>query len=216
MDTVRISQLLAPFLAAPMAESQLVHISTYIDILLRWSRKLNLTAVREPEQIVTRHFGESIFAAQKLFAATDRGFAMRLVDVGSGAGFPGIPIKLYFPKLHVTLIESNQKKATFLREVIRAIGLTNTDVFIGRAEDFPPRSADVVTLRAVERFEHTVAVAVGIVRLERRLALLIGAAQVSRALALVPQFRWNEPLPIPQSLSRVLLIGTSGAEEPCQ
>jgi 16S rRNA (guanine527-N7)-methyltransferase len=216
MDTVRISQLLAPFLAAPLAEDQLVRILTYIDILLRWNRKLNLTAVRETEQIVPRHFGESIFAAQKLFAATDPACAMRLVDVGSGAGFPGIPIKLCFPELHVTLIESNNKKATFLREVVRAIALTNTDVFIGRAEDFPPRSTDVVTLRAVERFEHAVAVAAAIVRPRARLALLVGAAQVSRALALVPQFRWNEPLPIPQSSSRVLLIGTSGAEEPSE
>jgi 16S rRNA (guanine527-N7)-methyltransferase len=212
MDTARIAELLQPFLAVPLEQHVLERISTYIDILLRWNRKLNLTAVRGPEQIVTRHFGESLFAAQQLFAASARGPDVECADVGSGAGFPGIPIKLCCPELHLSLIESNQKKAVFLREVVRSLTLSNVDVFTGRAEDFPAHSAAVVTLRAVEHFEQVVPVAARLLLPRGRLALLIGERQFSRAAAL-PHFRWIPPIPIPQSSSRILLLGSHGAAE---
>jgi 16S rRNA (guanine527-N7)-methyltransferase len=214
MDSVRISALLDPFVARPLPEAQLKHISTYIDMLTRWNQKLNLTAVRAPEHIVTRHFGESLFAARNLFAAAPAhcgapllAAQARLIDVGSGAGFPGLPIKISFPELSVTLIESNHKKATFLREVIRALGLTSIDVFTGRAEDFPARAADVVTLRAVERFETVVPTAARLLREPGELVLLIGNSQVARATQLLPSLRWEPPLPVPVSSARALLIG---------
>src|SRR6202030_468854 len=75
----------------------------------------------------------------------------RLADLGSGAGFPGIPIKLWAPNITLTLIESNQKKATFLREVVRALTLTDINIQTARAEPLPPSTFDTVTLRAVER-----------------------------------------------------------------
>ena len=145
MDAARIAELLQPFLTAPaqLSAAQLNNISTYIDILLRWNARINLTAVRDPEQIVTRHFGESLFAARHLFPADDgRPTTDNCVDVGSGAGFPGLPLKLWAPAIHLTLVESNHKKATFLREVVRSLTLTNVNVFAGRAADFPaPREA---------------------------------------------------------------------------
>ncbi len=138
--------------SAVLSNAQLQNISMYIDILLRWNARINLTAVRQPEYIVTRHFGESLFAARHLFpdprvrtdtraagpqhARSQRPPAPRVLDIGSGAGFPGLPLKLWAPEIHLTLIESNHKKATFLREVIRALTLTDVDVFPGRAEDF--------------------------------------------------------------------------------
>lgn len=210
MDPARIAELLAPFLRTPLLPEQLKHISTYIDILLRWNQKLNLTSVRNPESIVTRHFGESIFAAQNLFAAfpgPPPSAGARSVDVGSGAGFPGLPIKICQPDLAVTLIESNHNKATFLREVIRALTLTNIDVFTGRAQTFPARSAALVTLRAVERFETVLPAAARLVRFPGRMGLLIGQSQVSVVAALLPHFSWSKPLPIPMSAARVLLIG---------
>jgi len=228
MDSARISELLQPFLAASatpqgwssaaahspkrtvlLSAEQLNNISTYIDLLLRWNARVNLTAIRQPEEIVTRHFGESLFAArhlvpsQQLEAPAASG---RLIDVGSGAGFPGLAIKIWAPDLHVTLIESNHKKATFLREVIRALTLTNIDVFPGRAEDFPT-PVNVVTLRAVERFELILPTALRLVAAEGRLTLLIGEAQVKHARELAPELQWSEPLPIPLSSNRVLLIG---------
>ncbi|HEY1464292.1 MAG TPA: 16S rRNA (guanine(527)-N(7))-methyltransferase RsmG, partial [Terriglobales bacterium] len=162
MDSTSIRELLLPFLQAgsaggpaTLSELQLRHISMYIDMLLRWNARINLTAVRSAKEIVTRHFGESLFAARLLFPAPNDQANMghRFVDFGSGPGFPGLPIKILVPAIHATLIESNQKKATFLKEVRRALTLTDVDVFSFRAEEFPAGQADTVTLRAVERFE---------------------------------------------------------------
>ena len=156
VETARIADLLQPFLATPagktavLSVAQLNSISTYIDLLLRWNARINLTSVRQPEAIVTRHFGESLFAAQHLFPKP--GQAISLIDIGSGAGFPGVPIKLWAPQIHLTLIESNHKKVAFLRQLARTLTLTDINVFPGRAETYAGPSAGVVTLRAVERF----------------------------------------------------------------
>jgi len=210
----------------------------YIDILLRWNARINLTAIRNEEEIVTRHFGESFFAARHLlpkpaFSRKDKtndsyqgtasspadsepqkgtralapeGGATRVADLGSGAGFPGIPIKLWAPNIALTLIESNHKKATFLREVARALTLTDIDIQNVRAETLPPSTFDAVTLRAVERFAETLPVAARLLAPGGRLALLIGDSQVDIARSALPTFAWDPP--IPQSQSRVLLTGT--------
>src|SRR5713226_4203714 len=213
--------------------SQLQYISTYIDILIRWNARINLTAVRQPEEIVTRHFGESLFAARHLFprppanipdtkmerefvsapqARPTPGAAIAdpnlptAIDIGSGAGFPGLPLKIWASEIRLSLIESNHKKVTFLREVIRSLTLTDVNVFSGRAGDFAtadfPRhhpSADVVTLRAVERFESALPVAAGLVTTGGRLALLIGQAQIPQAMKGAPTFDWQSPTLIPGS-----------------
>src|SRR5437899_11564442 len=130
---------------------------------------MNLTAIREPEQIVTRHFGESLFLARKLAeigflggsSVRDIGGSLPVVDVGSGAGFPGIPLKIAYPNITLTLIEAQQRKAVFLKEVLRALHL-DIEVKNVRAEDFvrtDPGLADLVTLRAVEKCEGIVPVA---------------------------------------------------------
>jgi 16S rRNA (guanine527-N7)-methyltransferase len=209
MNTTRIAELLQPFLGPDdgqrLTANDLLNISTYIDILTRWNAHINLTAIREPEEIVTRHFGESLFAARHLFPR--RSSAESLIDIGSGAGFPGLPIKIWALDLQVTLIESNHKKATFLRETARTLTLTNINVFPGRAEDYPTTPANVVTLRAVEHFEKTIPIATRLVAPGGRLALLISQAQLPRAHKLTPGFVWQAPLPIPMSSSRILAIG---------
>jgi 16S rRNA (guanine527-N7)-methyltransferase len=129
-----------------------------------------------------------------------------VADLGSGAGFPGIPIKLWAPNIALTLIESNHKKATFLREVARALTLTDIDIQNVRAETLPPSTFDAVTLRAVERFAETLPVAARLLAPGGRLALLIGDSQVDIARSALPTFAWDPP--IPQSQSRVLLTGT--------
>jgi 16S rRNA (guanine527-N7)-methyltransferase len=230
MDPARIEDLLAPFLSsrslrrapgseksggasrAPLSSLQLESISTYIDLLLHWNSRIGLTSVREPEEILTRHFGESLFAASHLFPLTggQPRTANGVIDVGSGAGFPGLPIKIWAPDVHLTLIESNQKKATFLREVIRALTLTNIDVFPARAEGFAS-TAGVVTLRAVERFEQILPIAARLVAPGGRLALLIGNSQLARACAVAAQFLWDLPIPTPRATNTVLLIGEAQA-----
>jgi len=258
MEPARIAELLQPYLAstqnhchsepgprpgeepAVLSPAQLQSISTYIDILQRWNARINLTAIRDPEQIVTRHFGESLFAARHLFprvssvspvpsvvkdfdVADDRrpflacpergeGTKNRLADLGSGAGFPGIPIKLWAPDISLTLIESNQKKATFLREIARALTLTDINIQTARAESLTNLTFDTVTLRAVERFQSILPIAANLVRPSGRLALLIGSAQASPAQAILPSLSWSRPEPIPNSESCILLVGCR--EEP--
>jgi len=205
IGTQEISELLLPFVGqTPLTDSLVSSIRTYIDLLLKWNAKLNLTAIRDPEQIVTRHFGESLFAAAQLFPGGDSNESV--IDVGSGAGFPGLPLKLWAPHLELTLIESNQRKATFLREVIRALNLKSSSVVASRAESSPLR-ADLVTLRAVERFEHILPVALALVRPGGRMGLLIGETQMGKVESLSPGIHWQTPVEIPLSKSRRLLIG---------
>jgi 16S rRNA (guanine527-N7)-methyltransferase len=204
--------------SAILSPAQLQDISTYIDILLRWNARINLTAIRDPEDIVTRHFGESLFAARHLFPAPSSVFSTphalkasdrcsTLVDIGSGAGFPGLPIKLWAPPIALTLIESNHKKAAFLREITRALTLTNVNVHNARAETLGANTFDVVTLRAVERFESILPTAAALVASSGRVALLIGASQQDQALASLARFTWSEAVPVPTSRARILLIG---------
>jgi len=243
MQPARIAELLQPFLnpchsepgrmpgeeSAVLSPAQLNHISTYIDILQRWNSRINLTAIRGEEEIVTRHFGESLFAAQHLFprpssassafsalkdfevdsaAARSPKPEARVADVGSGAGFPGIPIKLWAPEISLTLIESNHKKTIFLREVIRALTLTNINLFPARAEQLTATHTlfDVVTLRAVERFTEILPTAATLLAPGGRLALLISASQQGQAHSALPNLTWQFPIPIPQSTNRIFQL----------
>ena len=216
----RIAELLIPFIGQyeqPEASALFANISTYIDILVRWNSRINLTAIRDPEQIVTRHFGESLFLARNLFPGTaaigcPTGQCLAvtgpsaLADLGSGAGFPGLPIKLWAPSISVTLIESNHKKAAFLREITRFLTLMDVNIQNARAETLPPATFDVVTLRAVERFDAALPIAARLLNPQGRLALLIGTAQVAQARSVLPDNDFADPLPIPLSTSRVLLM----------
>jgi 16S rRNA (guanine527-N7)-methyltransferase len=210
MTSDRIRELLAPFLEGEtLSDQQVSFISEHLELLLKWNLRINLTAVTDPEQILTRHFGESLFAARML--ARDSAISGTLIDFGSGAGFPGIPIKIWAPRLKVTLIEARQKKATFLHEVSRTLGIAGLEIANQRAEAIGLR-ADVVTMRAVEKFDKSLPVAASLMKKDGRLALLIGAQQVPTASSLLPEFCWNDPIPIPQSSERVVLVGrTLGA-----
>src|SRR5271156_6004855 len=148
-----IRELLKPYLptAPPGLYTQL---SVYLDLLLKWNARTNLTAIRNPEEIVRRHFGESLFAAQHLDPN-----ATTLLDFGSGAGFPGLPIALLHPEVQVTLAESQNKKATFLREVVRTLNLP-IEIWASRAETMPqPQCFHTVTLRAVDNMAAALAAA---------------------------------------------------------
>jgi 16S rRNA (guanine527-N7)-methyltransferase len=214
METARIAELLAPFTGGETPAPRLLEaLQRYLDLLLRWNARVNLTAVRDPETIVTRHFGESLFAARILLRAGRRGeVAATLADVGSGAGFPGLPMKLFAPQLGLTLIEAHNKRAVFLREVVRSLGLDRAEVFCGRAEHWA-KTADLVTLRAVERFERALPVAAKLVAKNGRLGLLIGAGQVSIAQEVLgEQWRWSEPTVVPLSEARVVLAAERGGQ----
>jgi 16S rRNA (guanine527-N7)-methyltransferase len=201
MEAAALRDLLAPFVPpAELDDPLLVSIEVHLSLLTRWNQHMNLTAVRTPEAMVERHFGESLFAARQLCS---RDSQQELFDLGSGAGFPGLPIKYWAPHLQLTLIESHGKKATFLREVGRALNLTAFTVFNSRAETISQR-ASLVTLRAVERFDRTLPVAASLVAPGGRLALLIGESQREHALSLLPAGVSSTVL-LPSSQQRILL-----------
>ena len=219
MDATRISALLERFLDRELSPAQLDQISMYIDLLLRWNARINLTAVRDPESIVTRHFGESLFLARRLLSApdlsgpltTDHRPLPTVLDIGSGAGFPALPMKIWAPHMSLTMIESNHKKAAFLREVSRTLTLTDINVIAERAETLVDRlpPADLVTLRAVEKFETVVPLATRFLAPHGRLAFLIGTSQLKFLTALTPAISWLPPIPIPNSSSRVMAVSES-------
>jgi len=201
----RLTTLLQPYLGAEVTDNNALigQLSLYLDLLLRWNARTNLTAIREPEAIVTRHFGESLFAARILSPRLPNNAT--LMDFGSGAGFPGLPIQLYRPDLRVTLAESQNKKSTFLREAARTLGLT-TEVWAARAETMPAsRAFDCVTLRAVDKMDIAIADATSRVSPTGLMAILAGETPNNihpAPLALWPQ----ESHPLPESTNRNLQI----------
>jgi len=175
---------------------------SYLELILRWNARTNLTAVREPEGIIQRHFLESIACARMLPV----GIAT-LLDFGSGAGLPGIPIAICRPEIAVTLAESQGKKAAFLREAVRGLEL-NVAVFAGRAESLPTQF-DCVTLRAVDRMEQAVNAAAALVRIWGWLAPMTTTSNLSKLQSAVgPRFTWATPKPLPGSDERILALAT--------
>ena len=186
-----IAVRLAPYLSPP--PTLLPQLSLYLDLLLKWNERTNLTSIRSPEEIVQRHFGESLFAALHLSPETPT-----LLDFGSGAGFPGIPIALLRPDIRVALAESQNKKASFLREAVRTLGLA-CEVWPVRVEALPEAARfHTVTLRAVDNMEAAIAAAAP--RASHRLLLLAGQKQ-----SLPQGFKRDGLRPMPNSASTYVL-----------
>jgi 16S rRNA (guanine527-N7)-methyltransferase len=182
---------------------QVSQIQQYMKILLAWNEKLNLTAIRDPLDIMYRHFCESMYAG--VSTPMEEG---RLADVGSGAGFPGLPLKILRPNLHVFLIESNVKKATFLAEVIRGLELADTRVLVSRYEELGEEVAplDFVCSRAVGDFRVLLEWADSKQVVARQVVLWIGARDLE-AIRRIKTWDWRNPIPVPHSMQRILLVG---------
>jgi 16S rRNA (guanine527-N7)-methyltransferase len=179
-------------------------IQRYVALLLRWNEKINLTAIREPLEILYRHFCESMYAA--VAVPLQQG---RLADVGSGGGFPGLPLKIIRPDLEVFLIESNVKKATFLAETVRELGLDGVRVIVSRYEELFEEVAplDVVCSRAVGDFGPLLSWAGSAQVAAKHAALWIGGGDLE-AVQQEAGWDWRDPIPIPHSLRRILMVGT--------
>lgn len=176
-------------------------LEAFYSLLVRWNRRINLTAIRSEAGILSRHFVESIAVARCLPA----GIAS-LLDFGSGAGFPGLPIAICCPQIAVLLAESQARKAAFLREAVRTVGIP-VEVFSGRAETLA-RTFDCVVLRAVDRMGQAVAASASLVSANGWLALLTTLPMVEQSQALAdPGFAWSKALPLPSAESRVVLLG---------
>jgi 16S rRNA (guanine527-N7)-methyltransferase len=190
-----------------VSDAQVLQIQQYIRILLLWNDKINLTAIRDPLEILYRHFCESMYAA--VAVPVEYG---RLADVGSGGGFPGIPLKIMRPELRVFLVESNLKKATFLAEVVREIGLPDTQVLVRRYEELGEEVAplDFVCSRALGEFPSFLDWARSQQIAAKQVILWIGARDLPE-IQKIRTWEWREPIAVPHSLRRLLLVGTPKA-----
>ena len=190
--------------AIPAYDEQALQIQQYIKILLTWNDKVNLTAIRDPLEILYRHFCESMFAS--ISVPIERG---RLADAGTGAGFPGLPLKILHPGLQLFLIESNLKKATFLAEVIRELGLRDTQMLVRRYEELGEELAplDFVCARALGEFPKFLEWAHSDRLAAKEVVLWIGANDMPE-IQKVQTWTWREPIPVPNSLRRILLVGS--------
>lgn len=187
-----------------LSPEALEQFDAYLDLLLKWSSKLSLTAIRDRESIIRRHFVECIQCAQalpKLPAGST------LLDFGSGAGFPGVPTAICRPELRVTLAESQGKKASFLREVVRSIG-TQTEIYHGRVEQMPSdRQFDLVTLRAVDRMAESCGSAIARVAKGGYIVLFTTEAMESGFKRVLPNITWRESISIVGLDQGRILIG---------
>jgi 16S rRNA (guanine527-N7)-methyltransferase len=185
-----------------VGEVQVSQIQQYMSMLLAWNEKVNLTAIRDPLEILYRHFCESMYAGR----LEPHG---RLADVGSGGGFPGLPLKILRPELEVILVESNVKKATFLAEVIRELGLSGARVLVSRYQELGEELTplDVVCSRAVGEFVPFLEWAGSERIAAERVVLWIGGRDLEEVQK-IGGWEWKEPISVPHSLRRFLLVGS--------
>ena len=185
-------------------DTQVAQIQQYMAILLAWNEKVNLTAIRDPLEILYRHFCESMFATAVVTILKGR-----VADVGSGGGFPGLPLKIVKPELDVILIESNVKKATFLAEVARDLRLTEVRILVSRFEDLGEEITplDYVCSRALGDFSVFLHWARSPQVSAKNAILWIGERDLAE-IRMVPGWSWDNPISVPQSLRRLLLVGT--------
>ncbi|HYL78681.1 MAG TPA: 16S rRNA (guanine(527)-N(7))-methyltransferase RsmG [Bryobacteraceae bacterium] len=174
--------------------AQIAQLYVHYQVLERWNRKMNLTTVKSGPEMVRRHYCESLF-----FGAQFPGEPASITDVGSGAGFPGVPIAILRPACQVTLVESNQRKAVFLKEATR--GIPNVSVLARRAEEVSGRFEWVVS-RAVDPAE----VVTLIPLLAPNIGLMVGEDDLL-AIRKRSDIAWSEPIRLPWGDRRVCVYG---------
>ena len=134
-----------------LTEEQLIKLELFYKLLLEWNEKINLTRIVEKEEVYLKHFYDSL----TLNKGVDLSKVDTLCDVGTGAGFPGIVLKIVFPNLKIVLIDSLQKRVNYLNTIIKELGLKNIEAIHSRGEDYKGKF-DVVTSRAVANIEKLV------------------------------------------------------------
>jgi 16S rRNA (guanine527-N7)-methyltransferase len=210
LNETRLRQLLEPF-GLNLSPAQANQVLTYLQLLLRWNQKINLTAIRDEEECVTRHFGESLFIASHL------AFYGCLLDIGSGAGFPGLALKIAFPELSVTLLEPVAKKRAFLKEAARSCGFNQVDVRPDRLEELMTADHDsrfeFATMRAVGNLTELVPMAAKCLKPNGNLLLWLSHEQAAGLGTIGCGLNWLDPVPIPLARTAEIWRGVKPAQE---
>jgi 16S rRNA (guanine527-N7)-methyltransferase len=209
LSNLRVAEILGEYSIKVDPKSPLIEcIQSYTSLLLHWNQSISLTTITDPEEIVRFHFGESFFAASCVPIVDGR-----LADVGTGAGFPGLPLKMLIPALDLTLIESSAKKAAFLAEAVRTLGLERVHIFRSRMEEFKagPDSAlsspfDFITARAFGQFDALLAWSKDHLGPHGRVVLWLGQGDVA-LISEMAGWGWAESVQIPGSKRRFIISG---------
>jgi len=203
----QILSTLLPFQTS-LSKDQTSKIREYLRLLLKWNQSVSLTSVVDPVEILARHFGESMFASGLIPVEN-----CRLADLGSGAGFPGLALKIVCPSLRLILIESNKKKCAFLLEVVRSLQLDEVEVLPVRFDQIHGihNFAEIITARAVGRFSDILRWARAALGHRGHIALWLGG-QDSTNVSTMPGWIWQPAVKIPESQRRFVLIGRPNPE----
>lgn len=205
MNSGAIEQAVCEAGLKALGPEALMGFEAYLALLLKWNSKLNLTAIREPVAILRRHFIECIQCAQALPELAEG--PPSLLDFGSGAGLPGIPIAICRPEIHITLAESQRKKAAFLREAMRLLGL-KADVFDGRVEEMPPEKRfSIVTMRAVDKMTEACRTALTRTSLQGWMALFATQSTKVGMEEALPEIEWRQEIPLWGLKQGLLILG---------
>lgn len=184
-----------------LSQLQIAQLYQHYDILLRWNRRMNLTTVKPGPETVIRHYCESLFFAAHLPAAHDK---ISVLDLGSGAGFPGIPTAILMPNWQITLVESSQRKAVFLRESSRH--LPNVSTRAQRMESISDQS-DWIVARAVDPSE----ILLNVPRIGAHVGLMIGEKDFL-AIKHDSRIAWADPVRLPWGDRRLCIYGNVSRE----
>ena len=197
----RLQALLTAAGLTPLDDETAGRFADYLSLFVRWNKRINLSSVRDEEGILSQHVIDSIIVDRSI---PDQ--VATLLDFGSGGGLPGIPIAICQPEIVVTLAESQGKKAAFLQEAVRVLGIA-AKVHASRAEALN-EPFDCVILRAVDKMPQAVAAATKLVAPQGWLALMTTDGALAELQAAAgPQFSWDDPIRLPESDSRILALG---------
>lgn len=191
-----LNEAIPSFGIEPLSGEQTTQLVRHYAMLCRWNQRLNLTRIIAPREAARLHYAESLFGAR--FIAGERA----LLDIGSGAGFPAIPIAVARPAVQVTALETNQRKSVFLKEAKDELGLDNLTVVTARLEDFDWSRYELLTSRALDRAEAVLAPTIQRLSPKQRLMLFCGADLIGKLEGDVKVERH----PIPHSEARLIAI----------
>lgn len=198
----------ADFGIKDLTARRLDQIAAHYDLLRRWNRRINLTRIIEPDQAARLHYAESLLGARFV------GDEESVLDIGSGAGFPAIPLAIFKPGAAITALEANQKKSLFLNEAKDALGLDNFKVATGRLEGFDPRPYDLLTSRALDRAEQLLPPVIGGLAARQRFMLFCSPDLLETLRGHAGPSMTIDARPIPRSASRLIVIIGQKSEDP--
>ncbi|GBC78488.1 Ribosomal RNA small subunit methyltransferase G [bacterium HR08] len=185
----------------PLSEALCAKLCEHYGLLLHWNKRINLTRILDPEEAARFHYVESLYGERWLDPSITK-----IVDVGSGGGFPGIPVALARPAIAMVLIEKDRKRAVFLSEAVRRLGLENVEIFCGRFEAYGSRDFDGVICRALERMRERIPDLLAFAE-ESMQVLLFGDEDLERIVGESAASRWGvSSVIIPYTRERRLII----------